>query len=295
MLFAAVALSCIAVSSAMRPTKVSQTLARVPILEASFEILDYDIQFECPVVVSTSCSSKHVLEDSFRRIPSSDLITPISSEKDNTKGGLALNGWVTVGRHISFPIVISRTDCPEAIATLCVGPTSEFVSEHRQFGMSRRGLVPVDPDETGEILYTPAFPSKNGWSMHARSIYFGHKKLSHIEVAINTDQIAPIALSEDHFAFLFGSEVFPSPSADDARVQFYRKSSFEKKPLRIRIDSKMEMSFPNFIRDDGLWFEIIRNPKDPRYHQIGLGYDLLSGFDIRFDQVHMRIGFKVSV
>jgi hypothetical protein len=161
--------------------------------------------------------------------------------------------------------------------------------------MSRRGLVPVDPDETGEILYTPAFPSKNGWSMHARSIYFGHNNLSHIEVAINTDQISPIAISETHFAFLFGSEVFPSPSADDSRVKFYRQSSSENKSLRIRVDSKMEMSLPNFIGEDGLWFEIIRNPSDPRYHQIGLGYDLLSGLDIRFDKVHMRIGFKVPV
>ena len=292
MRFAALCLfpACFAVT----PNKVSQTLARVPILQATFEILDFGIRFECPVVVSTSCSSRNVLEDSFQI--KSDVLVSVSPESADrkSKDGLAATGWVTVGTEAAFPAVISQTDCSEAITTVCIGPGSEFVLEHPKFRLSRGSLIPGESRGLERIVYSPAIRSSHGWSMMARSVHFGDKKISSIVLAINTDQVAPIAISDVNFAILFGEDVFTSPSADNARLKFYRQSSSRSKLFRISTPSKLEFKHADLI-SDGRWFEIITDRTDPRYNQIGLGYDMVESFDIHFDLTNMRIGFKVSV
>jgi len=281
---------------AITPSKVSQTMARIPMMPARFEILDFGIKFECSVIVSTSCSSSNIFEGSFR--VDSDILVkvpPGSSEK--TKDGLAVAGWITVGEYASFPAVLSQTGCPDNVPTLCVGPGSEFVDEHSQFRLNHRGLIPGNAliQKSERIMYTSARWSTNGWSIDVEAIHFGNKKISSpIVVAINTDQIAPLAISDRTFSALFGDDVFPSPSADDARLKYYKQSSLGEKIFRIVVNSNMAMGITNLITD-GLWFEIITDPTDPRYHQIGLGYNLIESLDIHFDQTRMRIGFKVSV
>lgn len=296
------------ISYAVTPLHVSRTLAKVPIISAAFDILDFDIQFECPVVISTSCSSRDVLDDSFRHM--AGYLHPKERKEDvywgpPTKDGLAATAWVTVGGHVSFASVLSHAACTDTLRTVCIGPSSDLATEHKHFFLNKRGIFAGDSDATVArsrgMRYVGAIKSSNGgWSFQAERVMFGEKSLELVNIAINTDQVAPISISDKNFEKLFGEEIISPPSAFESRIRLIKPSCadrHQKKDFTIIANPKFAMYHRNMLNHDksGLWIEIISDPKDVRYEQIGIGYDLLESLHIHFDNEKMRIGFKVSI
>ena len=275
----------LSVAVSIVPVQVRPTRSRVPILEASFDILDYDIRFECPVVISTSCSSGNVLEKTF--VVHGDSLLPIETARID-KEGLAATGWVTVG-DLSFAAVLTRNICPGGVTTVCIGPSSDLSLENSKFGLTRDGLIPESRFVHEDLEYVPAVGSRNGWAFVTKFVQFGHQRIHDMEIAINTDQTSPIAMSDKTLGLLFGEEVRESLIMPG---RFYKIASHRKTPLLIR---NLQFELNLTLGDGGLWVDVITDPKDSRYNQIGLGYDLIENLDIYLDSENSRIGLRASV
>jgi hypothetical protein len=264
---------------------VLPTLTRVPVIGATFEILDYDIQFECPVVISTSCSSRDVLEESFA-VKDDSLLQIDPPTMDGKEEGLAAIGWVNVG-ELSFPSVLTRDVCTRGVTTVCIGPSSDFSLENSKFGLTKDGLVSRLSQD--DVEYVPAVRSRSGWSFITQYIQFGHRRVEGMEIAINTDQITPLAMSDRTCGLLFGDAVRDRLIRGN---RFYKIAPGKKRAITIAsLEFQLNLSFT----DEGLWVDVITDPRDSRYNQIGLGYDLIQNLDIYFDSERSRIGFKASV